>query len=140
MPDLPSVPAACGAPASPDVGLSRRQRLVLERWFREAYDQNRKFVGRFMVVWLRGGDGAALRLGVVSSRKVGNAVIRNRARRRLREMFRRERPSLKGAADVVIVARASIASASWPELVADFRRIAARAGLAPPLDTSAGIR
>ncbi len=132
MPDSPSAPAPRDAPGPPDVGLSRRQRLALERWFREAYDQNRKFAGRFMVVWLRSGEGAALRLGVVSSRKVGRAVARNRARRRLREVFRRERPLLGGAVDVVIVARASIAAASWPELVADFRGIMARAGLAAP--------
>ena len=129
MPDLPSAPAVRGAPTPADIGLSRKQRLVLERWFREAYGQNRKFVGRFMVVWLREGESAGLRLGVVSSRKIGGAVVRNRARRRLREMFRRERPSLRGTVDLVIVARASIEAASWEELVADFRKIAVRAGL-----------
>ena len=40
--------------------------------------------------------------------------------------------------DVVIVARASIAAASWPELVADFRGIMARAGLAAPVEAMAG--
>jgi ribonuclease P protein component len=82
-----------------------------------------------MVLWLRQGPGAALRLGVVASRKVGGAVQRARAKRRLREVFRLHRPRMSGEADVVLVARAAILTASWEEVGAELRRLAARAGL-----------
>ena len=77
-----------------------------------------------MVVWLRTGAGASLRLGVVASRKVGNAVARNRARRLLREVFRRHRGECSGAFDVVIVARRSLLDARWPQIEQEFTDLA----------------
>ena len=115
--------------AGPDQGLRRAQRLCKSAEINEAYDQGRKFVGRHVVVFLRSGSGAALRLGVVSSRKVGGAVERVRARRRLREAYRRLRPTLQAGCDVVLVARASAVTASWMELEEDLRRQLRRAGI-----------
>lgn len=113
----------------PDEGLGRHQRLTQPRLFEEAYAQRNKHVGRYMVLWLRSGEGAALRLGVVTSRKVGHAVIRTRSRRRLREVYRRNRHQLSGAYDVVLVARASLDGADWEDVVKDFTNLAAKAGL-----------
>ena len=128
MPGLPVADAGGSAPR-PGCGLSRRQRVTRTAEFDEAYRQNRKFVGRFMVLYVRTGAGADLRLGVVSSRKVGGAVERNRARRLIRETYRRQRAGLQGAADVVLIARAAIARARPDDLAADFGDLALRAGL-----------
>ena len=65
-----------------------------------------------MVFWVRSGADTNLRLGVVASKKVGAAVARNRARRRLREAYRQYRYQLSGSCDVVLVARRSIGEAS----------------------------
>jgi ribonuclease P protein component len=127
----PVVPAAAPRPA-PDQRLGRGRRLTRTRWFREAYDQGRRRMGRYMVLWLRSGEGASLRLGVVSSRKVGNAVRRARARRRLRELFRRERDRLSGPYDVVLVGRAALVEAEWSDLVQEFRKLAEQAGILIP--------
>lgn len=82
-----------------------------------------------MVLWLRSGPGASLRLGVVASRKVGDAVRRARAKRRLREAWRRNRSRFHGDYDVVLVARRSIIAAPWESVVADLMKQARRAGL-----------
>lgn len=82
-----------------------------------------------MVLWRREGEGAALRLGVVTSRKVGGAVQRARARRLLRDVFRRNRHRLSGSYDVVLVARASILRADAAAIEADFMVTVAQAGL-----------
>jgi ribonuclease P protein component len=68
---------------------------------------------------------ATTRLGLTVSSKVGNAVVRNRIRRRLREAFR-ARPALfpKGL-DVVLVARASAAQADTARLVKSLERAGA---------------
>ncbi len=116
-------------PTRPDQGLGRHQRLTQPRLFEETYAQRNKHVGRFMVLWLRSGEGAALRLGVVTSRKVGHAVIRTRARRRIREVYRRNRHQFSGAYDVVIVARASLPGAAWEDVTKDFLDLVTRAGL-----------
>jgi len=121
--------AATNRPKPPGQRLGRRQRLVATRHFDEAYEQGHKFVGRFMVLFLRSGEGASLRLGVVTGRKIGGAAVRTRARRRLREVFRRHRELLHGDTDVVLLARAGVARAPWPDVVADFLAVAGRAGL-----------
>jgi ribonuclease P protein component len=113
----------------PDQGLARHQRLTRSSSFREAYDQGQKQVGRCMVLYLRRGEGAALRLGVVTGRKVGPAVARSRARRLLREVYRRHRHLLQGEVDVVLVARAALLKAAWPEIVAEWKSLARRAGI-----------
>lgn len=83
-----------------------------------------------MVFWLRIGPDAALRLGVVTSKKVSNrAVDRNLARRRLREIFRHHRAELSGPFDLVIVGRRNLLFASRQEVEAEFLKLAEKAGL-----------
>lgn len=82
-----------------------------------------------MVMWVRSGDDASLRLGVISSRKVGGAVQRVRARRRLREVFRRHRYQLRGSYDVVLVARAPVVRAPAAEIEKDFIALCKQSGL-----------
>ena len=113
--------------------LGRKQRLRLTAQFQETYDQNRRWHGRHMVLFLRSAPDAALRLGVVASRKVGNAVERARAKRRLREAFRRQRATFTGATDdVVLVARRSVLTAPWRDVTNELRKLALQAGLTQP--------
>jgi ribonuclease P protein component len=63
------------------------------------------------------------RLGIIASRRVGGAVVRNRAKRRLREIFRRDQPSRRDAGrsfDVVAIARRELVEASFAAAEADF--------------------
>ena len=64
------------------------------------------------------------RLGVTVSRKVGNAVVRNRVKRRIREWFRSDGQGLVAGRDVVVIARASAAGLSGVESFAQLSRIA----------------
>jgi ribonuclease P protein component len=108
--------------------LSKKQRLTRSSLFSETFSQNRKWVGRFLVLWLREGEGAALRLGVVTSKKVHlRANKRNFARRRLREAYRNLRPFLNGDFDVILVGRRSILSSSWHDQLLELIRLAAKA-------------
>lgn len=113
----------------PDRGLSRRQRLTRSASFAEAYAQDRKGVSRTLVMYLREGEDASLRLGVVSSRKVGKAPYRNRARRLMREAWRLNRHRFSGDVDVVLIARAAAAHARFSEVEEDLLRLARKAGL-----------
>jgi len=115
-----------------DQGLKRHQRLVASSLFQEAFNQQDRLIGRFMVVWMRRGEGAALRLGVVTSRKVGEAVDRVRARRLMREVFRRHRSQLTGEVDLVLVGRRELVRASWSALEREFLYLVRKAGLLNP--------
>ncbi len=113
----------------PDQRLGRNRRLVSPKSFQEAYEQGRRYIGAFMVLWLREGDGAQLRLGVVSSRKVGNSPERARARRLLREAFRLNRHRFSGPFDVVLVGRRRILNVKWPQIVEELLALAEKAGI-----------
>ena len=63
------------------------------------------------------------RLGLTVSSKVGNAVLRNRVRRRLRELFRAQRGSLPKGIDLVLIARPAAAQADFDTLARAFSKI-----------------
>jgi ribonuclease P protein component len=63
---------------------------------------------------------APSRLGVITAGRIGNAVVRNRARRLLRESFRVHQHDLARPVDLVLVARASIAGKGFTEVEKDF--------------------
>lgn len=63
------------------------------------------------------------RAGFTVSSKVGNAVVRNRIRRRLRELYRTRRAQLPEGLDLVFIARNSAATAQWPTFVKAFDKL-----------------
>ena len=68
-------------------------------------------------------EGVVSRFGVTASRRVGNAVVRSRCKRRLRELYRLHQAETGGVSlDVVANAYSSCADAPWPELEREFVR------------------
>jgi ribonuclease P protein component len=66
------------------------------------------------------GDDTACRIGFTATRKLGNAVMRNRAKRRMREMARAILvPRALNGVDYVLIARGGICTANWPRLLDD---------------------
>ena len=75
--------------------------------------------GCLILNWNASPDSRAPRLGVVTSKKIGGAVARSRARRLLREVFRHHQAELIPA-DLVLVARASIVEKGYAQVERDF--------------------
>ncbi len=104
--------------------------------FQRVYNSGNKSVGRYLVVFALpspdiDGDGSELLVGVVASRKVGNAVRRNRAKRRLRAAFRSVRSSIVSPAWVVLVSRAAAADevANSKDVAEEMDRLLRKMGL-----------
>ena len=76
--------------------------------FRRTYQKGVSAVSPVMVLYCRKNRLGRNRLGLVSSTKLGHAVVRNRCRRRLREVYRLEKPQLKTGYDIILVARAEL--------------------------------
>jgi ribonuclease P protein component len=67
------------------------------------------------------------RLGIAATRKIGSAVRRNRAKRRVRDLYRRHK--VVGGIDVVVIPRRELIDASSARIEADFRAILKRRGV-----------
>jgi len=74
-------------------------------------------------------NSGACRVGFVTSRRVGSAVVRNRVRRRLREIVRHHQHHLREGFWVVLVARKDSASAAYDALEHEWLRLASRASI-----------
>ena len=72
------------------------------------------------------------RIGLITSRRVGGAVVRNRVRRRLREIVRAVRPQMRRGLHIVLVARASAAKADFAALRIDVLALAQRCAILVP--------
>ena len=91
--------------------------------FRRLYQKGASAVCPTMVLYCRKNRLGHNRLGLVSSTKLGHAVVRNRCRRRLREVYRLHAPEMKQGYDIILVARARTVYAPWPELQKQFLKL-----------------
>ena len=120
--------AASVSPCERRLRLPRSARLRRRDEFQRVYSQGIRAAGRYLVVFAlerdRSRPGGLVRVGVTASRRVGNAVVRARAKRRMRELFRTEGRMLSGRdVDMVINARRGCAAVPWPDLVREYRRL-----------------
>ena len=119
-------------PADPPapLRLTRGMRLKQGRDFGRVKAQGKRLVcGCLIANWLELPPGTPLRLGVITSRKVGEAVARNRARRLLREAFRLHQHDLRCPVDLVLVARNSIVGKKLAGVEHDFLKALRQAKL-----------
>ena len=125
---------------------SRDDRLRKRREFEACYASGVRVSGRHLQVFLLREPAPPTapappprpRLGLSVSRRVGGAVDRNRIRRRLREIFRRNRDLFgERGGDLVINARPPAAQASFTELRDEYRALVGRSLSRPPVKTGA---
>jgi ribonuclease P protein component len=101
--------------------IDRGGRLRVRREFLAVQDRGRRVTMRYFVLIGAPNQVGVDRLGIIASRKLGGAVVRNRAKRRLRELFRhRDLVATAGALDVVAIPRRELLGASFTTLEADF--------------------
>lgn len=102
--------------------------LKLNHIFRRLY-LTKGFAGTHMVLYVRRNHTGKNRVGITVSKKLGHAVVRNRARRRLREVYRLNESLFSRGWDIVVVARSRSVTAPFPELTACYLSLAKKAGI-----------
>jgi ribonuclease P protein component len=121
------------------LGFPARLRIKQRREFLQVQQGGRKHHVRHFIVFVSprrnpsaaGAEGAALptRLGITVTRKIGNAVERNRIKRLVREVFRLHRARLPEGLDLVWVAKQQAAQACFADVLDDFEALARRSDL-----------
>lgn len=94
--------------------------------FRRLYYKGKSAGNRYLVIYCARNRLEVTRVGLTVSTKLGHAVVRNRVRRRLREIVRHNASCLPSGYDIVIVARTAAVEAEFAALEKSFRTLTGR--------------
>jgi ribonuclease P protein component len=103
-----------------DQRLRPSERLRHPREFRQVFRHGQKLVTPIFILHILPTSAPRSRLGMAVSKRVGNAVVRNRVKRLIRELFRQHKAALQPTCDMVFVARRRAAEASLEEYTRQF--------------------
>ena len=97
--------------------------LTENRVFQRLYNKGKRAVSPSLALYYRRTGKKTTRLGLTVGTKLGSAVVRNRIKRKLGEIYRLEEPQLKCGYDLVIVARTRARSADYRTLERELKRL-----------------
>lgn len=95
--------------------MNKQQRIKKNKEFQQIFKKGKSFANRQFIVYVLKNDQPEFRLGLSVSKKVGNAVTRNRIKRYIRQTFLELKDDLKPNADYVIIARQQAAEMDFHE-------------------------
>lgn len=86
--------------------MQREYRLTNRDDFKKVYRRGKSFANRqFVVYYIPRQDGGSFRMGISISKKIGKAVVRNRIKRRLKEIIRLRKDEIIDGYDFIIIVR-----------------------------------
>lgn len=109
--------------------LHKEWRISRGKEYKGIYNKGRRIPGKYIIVFTQTNNLPHNRFGIVTSKKIGNAVIRNRAKRQIREVIRKNLNNLHPGYDVVVVARFSVKEAVFELIENDFLRLMGKASI-----------
>jgi ribonuclease P protein component len=112
-------------------GFSRNEHIRRRADFQQVYQRGTKVHGRYCTLFVLPNQLPVGRLGIAATKKLGGAVERNRAKRLIREVFRRNKIAI--GLDLVVVPKRELLDASLTAIEADYRNNVRRAGAATRL-------
>jgi ribonuclease P protein component len=100
------------------------ERIRRRTEYQKVYERGVRFHSRLSTVFMLPNQGGVGRLGIAATRKLGGAVQRNRAKRLIREVFRRNK--VAAGFDVVVIPKRDLLDASLSTIEADYRTLLER--------------
>jgi len=104
-------------------GLSKKERLVLNRDFERVFREGKKlWLDKFLLIIYAPNQLGYRRLGLVVSSKIGKACVRNRVKRLIREVFRKNKELFPESADLIIIPHPNVKNLNYWELLEIVKR------------------
>jgi ribonuclease P protein component len=110
----------------------KARRLSLTAEFNRVRTQGESIRGHLLIIGFLKTENEVFRAGFITSKRIGGAVVRNRVRRRLRDIVRTEQTRLRPGFWFVLIARPAAARATFQELKDEWLRLAERASILAP--------
>ena len=101
----------------------KKFRLLGRGEFRRVYEEGQRRSTPLCAIFFRPNGLSWTRLGITAPARLGGAVLRNRVKRRLREVFRRHRAAIPAGWDIVLNPREAVAKVQFPRLVREILRL-----------------
>jgi ribonuclease P protein component len=115
------------------LSLPKTRRLTISSEFARVKGQGSTERGRYLVLGAANiSEEKAFRVGFITPKHIGTAVVRNRARRRLRDIVRTHQVRLRAGVWLVVVARPYAVNATYDQLRDEWLRLAERASILAP--------
>ncbi len=99
------------------------ERLKSPQDFSVVYNQGKPHFGRYVVISVLPSNRSVTRVGFAVGKKVGNAVARNKVKRRLRAVVRSQSSQIPPGLDLIIGAKRNSVTASFQDLAEDVSRV-----------------
>jgi len=109
--------------------MNRRYRLTSAADFQRVWRTGKTYAHPLIICAARGNNLPYSRFGVTTKRGLGNAVVRNRTRRRLREALRSFQPGVAQGWDIILMARPPFVHAEWNAVIQSVGSVLTQAGL-----------
>jgi len=107
--------------------MSKIERLKKNIDFKSVYKKGKSIADKYIVICFLKNNMDITRVGFTASKKVGKSVIRNRARRLMKESFRSLSYDIKNGYDIVFIARVSIKDAMYCDVEKSMKRVIKKA-------------
>lgn len=109
--------------------LAKKYRINQNKEYNAIYNNGEKVIGRYIIIYILANNLDYNRYGIVTSKKIGNAVIRNKAKRRLRHIVKINMENIKTSYDIVIIGRYKISETDFKLIERDFMIVMRKLGL-----------
>lgn len=109
--------------------LKKDNRLKKRYQFNYVYRSGEHFSGRMLVLYTTPSKTKSIKVGFAVTKKIGHAVVRNKTRRRLREIVQKYLPNLKQNYNIIVVARDNILDFDFSQIENDFVKLINKAEL-----------
>ncbi|WP_128895603.1 ribonuclease P protein component [Longirhabdus pacifica] len=110
--------------------MEKKYRLAKNEQFKRIYRNGQSMANHQFVVYSKPSKGTEhFRVGVVVSKKIGNAVVRNRMRRVMKEILRHHKHDIISNVDIIVLARKATLNMNYKQLESSMKHVLRKAGL-----------